>query len=124
MAESLYERLGGAMRISLIVDDVVKAHMENPTIKARFLPYVEKPDTVREVKQHMCNFLGAGTGGPETYAGRSMPDTHRGMDISDAEYDAAVDDIMSTLQSHGIDEETRGDVKAMTDSLKAEIVHI
>lgn len=124
MAGSLYERLGGSVRISLIVDDVVKAHMENPTINARFLPYVDKPETVQQVKQHMCDFLGAGTGGPETYAGRSMPDTHRGMDISDVEYDAAVDDIMSTLESHGIDRETRGEVKAITDSLKAEIVHI
>jgi hemoglobin len=124
MGKSLYERLGGAGGIAALVDDIVEAHMENPLIKARFLPYREQTDTLAKVKQHTCDFFGAGSGGPEVYSGRSMRDTHRGMNISDEEYAAVVDDIMGTLKKHKIDEETRREVKTIVDSLKGDIVGV
>jgi hemoglobin len=124
MSNSLYERLGGASGIAALVDDIVEAHMNNPLIKARFLPYREDPDTLAKVKCHTCNFFGAGSGGPEQYSGRSMRDTHRGMNISEQEYMAVVDDILDTLDKHKIDDQTRKDVLAIVYSLKDEILHV
>jgi hemoglobin len=124
MSNSLYERLGGAAGIATLVDDIVEAHMTNPTIKARFLPYREDRVTLAKVKHHTCNFFGAGSGGPEQYSGRSMPDTHRGMNISEQEYMAAVDDILGTLGKHKIDDQSRSDVLAIVYSLKDQIVHV
>ena len=121
---SLHERLGGADGITALVDDIVSAHMRNPAIKARFLPYAETPEHLAEVKRHLCHFLGAGCGGPEQYTGRSMPDAHRGMNISETEYMAALDDIVDTLTAHGIDERTRNDILAIAYSLKGEIMHM
>jgi len=123
MINSLYERLGGSGGISRLVDDIVEAHMVNPTIRARFLPYRDTPQRMKELKTHLCNFLGAGSGGPERYTGRSMPDSHRGMNINEAEYMAAVDDILAVLERHRIDEQTRKDVLAIAYSLKGEIMH-
>lgn len=124
MAESLYQRLGGATGIAALVDDVVEAHMANPSVSARFLPYRDDPDTLAKVKRHTCNFFGAGSGGPEKYTGRSMPDAHRGMNISEQEYMAVVDDILSTLDRHKLDEQTRKDVLAIVYSLKDQIIRI
>jgi hemoglobin len=124
MGNSLYERLGGAGGIAALVDDIVEAHMANPLIKARFLPYREQADTLAKVKQHTCDFFGAGSGGPEVYSGRSMRDTHRGMNISEQEYEAVADDIMSTLKKHKIDEETRKEVMTIVDSLKTDIIRV
>lgn len=124
MKAPLYERLGGAVGISRIVDDLVDAHLNNPRIQARFLPYLERPDVVADVKRHTCAFLGAASGGPEQYRGRSMPDAHRGMNISDAEFAAAVDDIVATLKKNNIDESSRAEIVGMVNSLKAEIVNI
>lgn len=121
---SLYQRLGGAAGISALVDGVVEAHMENPIVQSRFLPYRDKPDVMAKVKKHTCDFFGAGSGGPETYGGRSMSDTHRGMNISSAEYDAVADDISRTLEKHGIDEATRAEVMGIVQSLKGEIINI
>ncbi len=123
-AKSLYERLGRADGISRLVDDIVAAHMQNETIKARFLPYKSEPKRLDEIKQHLCDFLAAGSGGPDNYAGRSMPETHRGMNINEAEYMAAVDDILEVLDRHSIDEQTRKDVLAIAYSLKSEIMHV
>jgi hemoglobin len=124
MDKSLYERLGGAAGIANLVDDIVEAHMNNPLIKARFLPYRDKPDQLATAKKHLRDFLGMGGGGPEQYKGRSMPDTHRGMNISAQEYMAALDDILKTLDKHRIDEQTRKDVLAIAYSLKGEIIHV
>lgn len=124
MSKSLYERLGGAAGIERLVDDIVRAHMDNPLIKARFLPYREKPEHLATVKKHLRDFLGMGSGGPERYAGRAMPETHRGMNISAQEYMAAMDDILQTLDRHKIDEQTRKDVLAIAYSLKGEIIHV
>jgi hemoglobin len=124
MATTLYERLGGAPGIAALVDDIVEAHMTNPSINARFLPYREDTDTLTKVKRHTCDFFGSGSGGPEQYTGRSMRDTHRGMNISEQEYAAVVDDIMNALAKHKIDELTRKEVRTIADSLRDDIIRL
>lgn len=120
---TLYEKLGGAKGIAKIVDDLVDAHLANPTINSRFLPYLERPDKVAEIKQHNREFLGAGSGGPETYSGKSMLEAHRGMNIGEAEYLAVMDDIMATLAKNGVEESAQRDVLAIAFGLKGEILH-
>jgi hemoglobin len=122
--KSLFQRLGGSSGISKIVDDIVTLHMENPTIRARFRPYLETPDKLATVKKHLCAFLESGSGGSAQYTGRSMRDAHRGMNVNEAEYMAAMDDIMAVLQKHSIDEQTQKDVLAIAYSLKGEILHV
>ncbi|GAA6201648.1 group 1 truncated hemoglobin [Aquicoccus sp. SU-CL01552] len=124
MQASMYERLGAAAGIKAIVADVVEAHMNNPVIRARFLPYRDDPENLAAVSQQLCDFLCAGSGGPETYTGRDMVETHRGMNISAEEYMAETDDIMATLAAHGIDEATRNDVLAIAYGLKGEIMRV
>ncbi|MBE0642981.1 MAG: group 1 truncated hemoglobin [Bacteroidetes bacterium] len=120
---TLYQRLGGAEGISALVDDIVDMHMNNPNVSARFLPYKEKPELLAQVKKHTCDFFGMGSGGPEVYSGRDMPTTHRGMNISEAEYMFVVDDIMAALDKHGKDDGTKAEVLAIAWSLKAHIMH-
>ncbi|MGG7646119.1 group I truncated hemoglobin [Rhodovulum sp. YNF3179] len=119
---SLYERLGGASGVRRLVDEIVEAHMRNPVIKARFLPYREDPDRLDATKQQLCAFFAAGSGGPESYTGRSMPEAHRGMNIGEAEYMAATDDILSVMESHGYHADVRKDVLAIVYALKDEIM--
>ena len=119
---SLYERLGGAAGIRALVDGIVDAHLANPIIGARFRPYLDRPEEVAEIKRHTCAFLSEGSGGPDTYRGRSMAEAHRGMGITDAEYAAATDDILATLARHGHDAATQAEMRAMLDALRDEIV--
>jgi hemoglobin len=124
MPETLYQRLGGTSGINAIVADIVALHMENPVIRTRFRPYLETPEKMEITKKHLCAFLEAGSGGTATYTGRTMEVTHRGMNISEAEYMAALDDIMDALRKHGIDEQTQKDVLAIGWSLKGGILHL
>lgn len=121
---SLFVRLGGSPGISALVDDVVAAHLENHAIKARFLPYLALPDRLAVVKKHTCSFFEMGSGGPAAYTGRSMTDAHRGMNLSEAEYMAAMDDILGVLKKHDMSDETQRDVLAILYSLKGDILHV
>lgn len=122
--EPLFERLGGSDGIRTIVDDIVGLHMENPVIGVRFRPYLETPEKLEATKAHLCAFLEAGSGGPAAYEGRTMPEAHRGMNISEAEYMAAIDDILTALNRNNVDPATRNEVLGIAYSLKDEIVHV
>lgn len=122
--KSLFERLGGSRGIERIVDEVASRHLENPVIAARFRPYLEPPQKLEALKEHLARFLEMGSGGPQRYAGRDMKTAHTGMNISPAEYMAAVDDILAALAHVGIDPQTRNDVLAISWSLKGDIVHV
>ena len=122
MDQTLFERLGGSEGISRIVDDVVEAHMNNPSINARFLPYLQTPEKLAEIKRHTVDFFNAGSGGNAIYAGRDMPTAHRGMNISHAEYMYAVDDIFQVLDKHQIDQASRSEVLSILWSLKDMII--
>lgn len=123
-AASLFDRLGGSSGIRAIVDDIVARHMENPVIQARFRPYLETPDKIEGVKKHTCAFLEAGSGGSAQYAGRTMKAAHRGMNISEAEFMAALDDILAALSKRGVDEQSQKDVLAIAYSLRGDILHV
>ncbi len=123
-AKTLFERLGGSSGIQALVKDIVDKHMENPAIRARFRPYLDTPDKLEATKRHLCAFLETGSGGAACYTGRGMKDAHRGMNINEAEYMAATDDILEALREHEIDEETQRDVLAIAYSLKGDILHV
>ena len=124
MSNSLYHRLGETQGIKALVDDIIAAHSVNPAIKARFLPYQADPHRLAELKQLLCDFLQTGSGGPQSYQGRAMPEAHRGMNISETEYMATIDDILETLDRHGVDDRSRNEVLAIVYSLKDQIVHL
>ena len=70
---TLYERLGGEEGIIAIVDDVVEAHMNNPAISARFLPYKDRPEYLEQIKKHQVNLQEAVLKGLPPDNGLYMP---------------------------------------------------
>lgn len=117
---SLYDRLGRREGISRIVRDVVDAHLANPLVNARY----QAVKDLDHVTSMAVEFFCAGAGGPEPYTGRDMLTTHKGMNISEQEYIAVMDDILGTLEKHDIDPGTRGEVTAILYSLKGEIIRV
>ena len=122
MSKTLYERLGGKEGISSIVDDTVAAHMNNPAINARFLPFKEKPEQLAIIKKHTVDFFSMGSGGPTNYLGKDMVKTHTGMNISPSEYMHVMDDIFSALDKNSISDDSKKDVLAILWSLKDMII--
>jgi hemoglobin len=120
MTTTLYERLGGAVGIAGLVDDVMAAHMVNPIVKPRF----ENIKDLDRAKKMAREFFSAGSGGPETYTGKDMLTAHKGMNISEQEYLAVTDDIVGAMEKHGLSEDTKKDVIAILYSLKGQIIRV
>ena len=118
---TLYERLGGEEKIRAIVTDAVALHHQNPAIKTRF-DNAQKSDT--ELIDLLTDFVCFGTGGPQEYKGMSMPDAHKGMNISEAEFVAVLDDILESLTRHGTGEREKAELLAIAYSMKDDIVHL
>lgn len=123
-SQTLFQRLGGSSGINALVEEIVAHHMENPVIRARFRPYLDTPDKLSITKSHLCAFLEAGTGGTQAYSGRDMRAAHRGMNISEAEYMAALDDILAAMRKRQLDDQTQKDILAIAYSLKGDILHV
>lgn len=122
MTKILFDRLGGKPGLTSIVDAVVEAHMCNPEINARFLPYKDLPEKLTVIKKHTVDFFSAGSGAAVTYAGRDMVTTHQGMNITADEYMHVVDDILQVLDERKIDVETKNEVLGILWSLKGMIM--
>lgn len=117
---SLYERLGRFDGITRIVDDVMNAHLANPVVRTRF----EAAKDLDHAKNMAVEFFCAGCGGPEAYTGRDLLVAHKGMNISEQEYMAVMDDILAALEKNHIDPATRGEVTAVLYSLKGQIIRV
>ena len=120
MSTSLYDRLGGSAGIAKIVDNAVAAHLQNPLIRSRF----QNVKDLEHLKQMASDFFCAGSGGPEKYTGKDMRAAHNGMNISEQEYLAVMDDIMKALDDQRIDDNTKKDVLAILYGLKGEIIRV
>ncbi len=117
---TLYERLGGEEAITKLVDDAVDAHFANKTIATRF----EVVEDVDHAKRMLVEFFCAGSGGPQEYTGRDMLTTHKGMNISEEEYIAAIDDVFLAMNKNNIGEQEQKDVLAILYSLKGDIIRV
>lgn len=119
MAESLYQRLGGTERIAALSEEIVDRHAVNPLISARFAGR-DLPKLKRLVTQFFC----MGSGGPQSYEGRDLRAAHAGMNISEQELVAAIDDVVATMQSQGFAAPEVNEVVAILYSLKAEVLRV
>jgi hemoglobin len=117
---SLYDRLGRFDGITRIVDDLMAAHLANPAIRTRF----EAAPDLDHAKKMAVEFFCAGCGGPEAYTGRDLPVAHRGMNVSEQEYMAAMDDILAALKKNDIDAGTQGEMTAVLYSLKGQVIRV
>jgi len=113
----LYERLGGKDAISAVVDDFVANVAADTRINGRFA----KTD-IPHLKQMLVDQICQATGGPCTYNGRSMPDAHKGMHITEADFNALVEDLTRSLDKFKVGEREKTELLTALGGMKGQIV--
>src|SRR5262249_14428619 len=93
---SLYERLGKEEAITKVVDDFVANVVADENIKERHKKHFMEGD-VAGLKKKLVEQIGEATGGPQKYTGKNMKDAHKGLGITDADFDALVGDLVQAL---------------------------
>ena len=118
-ASSLYERLGGEEKIRKIATTLFDIHAKNPTISARY-ENSERDKVIQLVFEFLCS----ATGGPQEYTGRDMLTVHRGMNISEQEFMAVLDDILVALQAHGVGQREQEELLLANYNLRKDIIRV
>lgn len=120
---ALYQRLGGVYAIATVVDDFIERLLvneilnSNPAIKeAR--ERVPKAGLKFQVTALVCQT----TGGPYTYAGRTMKEAHKKLNISEREWQAMLDEFKKTLDKFTVPSQEQKELFAVVESTKGDIV--
>jgi len=62
------------------------------------------------------------TGGPCTYTGKSMKDAHKAMKITEAEFNALVEDLAMSLDKHNVAVADKSELLTALGGMKGDIV--
>lgn len=116
---SLFERLGGSRAIEAVVEDFVGRCAADGRINAKFA----RTDVPR-LKAKLIEQVSEATGGPLTYTGRSMPETHDGMGVTAGEFDALVEDLVATLNAFNVPAAEQQELLGILGPLRADIVEV
>jgi hemoglobin len=115
--KSLYERLGGKDAITAVVDDFVA----NVAADKRINGFFAKTDISR-LKRNLVDQICQATGGPCVYTGKDMKTAHKGMGITDADFNALVEDLKKSLDKFNVPAKEQGELLGALGGLKPQIV--
>jgi hemoglobin len=95
--DALFGDLGGQPGINRLVDASVDNYLADPRIKDIFSE--SNIDRIRaELKDQFCMIAG----GPCRYTGHSMEATHKGLHLTNANFNALVEDLQTAMDSCNI----------------------
>lgn len=115
--KSLYERLGGQPAIQAVVDDFIGNVAADNRINGFFAN-----TNIPRLNTMLVNQICQATGGPCKYEGRSMKAAHAGMGVSDAHFNALVEDLVKSLNKFNVPEKEKNELLTALASMKGDIV--
>ncbi len=111
--KSLYDRLGGKPAITALVDDFVARVAADRRIN-RFFANTDIPSFKAKLVDQICK----ASGGPCKYTGKDMKTAHAGMGVTDADFNALVEDLVATLDKFKVPEEEKSELLAALEPMK------
>lgn len=119
---TLFTNLGGLAAISAVVDDFLGNVVGDSRINKFFAQTVASPERVASLRQNLIDQVCAGAGGPCTYKGGDMKTVHRGMQITDVEFDALVEDLVKSLDKFNVPLTEKAALVGVLAPMRADIV--
>ena len=119
---SLYDRLGGKKAIDMVVNDFIDTvgsdqRIQNPKVSER-LGSID----IDGLKQLVADQVCMAAGGPCQYIGRDMKSSHVGLEITNAEFDYVVDDLIKTLNQYKVPGGEQQELLSLLAPMRADIV--
>ena len=115
--KSLYDRLGGKDAITAVVDDFVA----NVAADARINTFFANAD-IPHLKAMLVDQICEASGGPCKYTGKSMKESHTGMNVKDEHFNALVEDLVKSLDKFKVGEKEKSDLLGALGGMKGDIV--
>jgi truncated hemoglobin YjbI len=120
--KSLYVRLGGKKAIKAVVDEFVGNVANDSRINKFFAQAAADPKRMKRLKENLVDQICDASGGPCKYKGLDMVTAHKGMNITDAEFGALVEDLVKALDKFNVGETEKNELLGALGGMKGDIV--
>ena len=120
--QTLYSKIGGYEKMQKIVSDFVNTVVENPALQEHFYNMKSNPGSKEHFKFMLTEQFSALAGGPVRYSGMDMKSAHKGMDITDEQYNAMIQDLVSTLNKYSIAKEEHQQFINTINDMRTDVV--
>ena len=114
---TLYQRLGGVEAIRAVVNDFDARITADARINA-FFRGLDDEDFRAKLTDQICQ----ATGGPCHYAGKSMREAHAQLNVTNADFDALVEDLKASLDHFGVGAREQSELLGALGGMRKEIV--
>lgn len=122
-AQSLYDRLGGLAPISVVVSDFIDVLVPDTVLNANpAIAEARRHVPAAYLKYHVTALVCQATGGPCSYHGRDMHDSHAHLNITEREWDRMITIFNEVLSRHGVPNAEQEELRAIVATTKADIV--
>ena len=115
--DGLYAQFGGQAGVEALVEEFLVRLLEDERINAQFA----ETDLVNlndRLVEQFCVELG----GPCTYTGRDMAQSHAGLGITEADFNALVEDLVDAMEARGIPRAAQNRLLARLAPMHGDIV--
>jgi len=122
---SLWQRLGGEKGVRELVREAGTAAVADPKVNFfRGGQYKLDEKGVARMEQLLVEFVSVASGGPLKYTGKDLSTIHKGMKITDAEFDALIGHIVETMKKHKIAQKEIDELVAGVEGTRKLIVEV
>lgn len=118
--DSLYKRLGGYDALAAVTDKFI-ARLATDKQLGRFFVGASD-DSKKRIRQLLLDQLCAATGGPCIYLGRDMKTAHKGLGITESDWDIGIRHLVATLDEFKVPKREKDEVLSALSTLKKDIV--
>jgi hemoglobin len=118
---SLYERLGKEPGITKVVDDFVESVVKNAKYPPKLKDHFKRAD-VAVLKRKLVDQIGEATGGPQKYTGKNMKDAHKGLGITEADFNALVSSLTEALTKNKVGDKEQKELLGLLAPMKGDVV--
>jgi hemoglobin len=116
-SDALFRSLGGTPGIERLVDaSLARVHAD-----LRINLFFENTD-LADLRRLLIEQICSASGGPCDYTGRSMEEAHSGMNLSDEDFNAFVEDLVAAMDEVALSAPAQKQVLGLFGPMKPEIV--
>jgi hemoglobin len=120
--KSLYSRLGGKKAITAVVDQFVTNCATDTRINKFFADTAKDKQRLAKFKSNLVDQICQASGGPCKYKGKDMKTAHKGMGITDADFNALVEDLVKALDKFKVGATEKNELLGALGPMKGDIV--
>jgi len=114
---ALYDRLGQKPGIVAVVDEFVANIAADNRINGRFAK-TDIPNLKAQLVDQVCEAVG----GPCKYMGKDMVTSHKGMNITNAEFNATGEAMLKALKKYNVAEADTNTIMTVLGGMQKDIV--